>query len=245
MMQPSCRIFALRRPESRRRSDMGQSGTEACARLAIFHSNGMRNATAVDTTGTMERGTVDAAGCKRMEIHWIKLDSLASAQKREIEARLQALAEGHSDLIDLRIAARSDRHHRHGGKSVRITCEVRGDEIVAGKTRADLGLALDEALDAFEREVRRLRDRRATRRLRQPPEPPCLGIVDRIFREDGYGFIVTDSGEQVYFHRNALKRGLRFDHLDEGHRVALNLEAGDEGLQASVVYPPPPGLGAP
>ena len=70
-----------------------------------------------------------------------------------------------------------------------------------------------------------------------------LGIVDRVFREDGYGFILTDDGEQVYFHRNAVKEGLAFDRLEEADRVALNMEPGREGPQATAVFAPPPGEG--
>ena len=68
-----------------------------------------------------------------------------------------------------------------------------------------------------------------------------LGVIDRIFREEGYGFILTDDGEQVYFHRNAVKEGLDFDRLEEAERVALNVEAGNEGPQATTVVRPPPG----
>jgi cold shock CspA family protein len=75
--------------------------------------------------------------------------------------------------------------------------------------------------------------------------PPHLGIVDRIFPEDGYGFVLTDAGEQVYFHRNAVQGALDFEGLVEGDRVSLNLEAGDEGPQATVVLPAPPDAPAP
>jgi ribosomal subunit interface protein len=180
-----------------------------------------------------------------VEIHWYKCEKLEDAEKSVAEERLQGLAEHHTDLIDVKIAARPTRHHRHGGKEVRISAEVRGVGIVAVRTRDDLGQALNETLDAFERELRRLRERRRDIRSVRLPEPPYLGIVDRVFRDEGYGFILTDGGEQVYFHRNALKRGLSFEALEEGKRVALNLEPGDEGPQANAVYPPPPDAPSP
>lgn len=110
---------------------------------------------------------------------------------------------------------------------------------MAARSRPDMGLALNEALDAFEGEVHRLRAKRRDLERLQPPEPPCLGIVDRIFREDGHGFILTDAGDQVYFHRNAVKEGLDFERLEEGDRVALNVEAGRKGPQATTVVAPP------
>jgi ribosomal subunit interface protein len=169
------------------------------------------------------------------------MGDLEPAQRAEIEARLEMLAQGHDDLIDVRITGQKTRHHQHGGQEVRITCQARGRELVAARTRPDLGLALNEVLDTFEREVKRLRSKRRDRTRSQPAEPPHLGIVDRVFREEGYGFILTDAGEQVYFHRNAVKEGLDFDRLEEADRVALNIEPGREGLQATTVVAPPPG----
>ncbi|HET6304398.1 MAG TPA: cold shock domain-containing protein [Myxococcota bacterium] len=181
-----------------------------------------------------------------MEIHWHHVGTtLRDEERAAIEERLRSLAAGHDDLIDVRITGRESGHHRHGEKEVRIVCQARGKELVAARSRADLGLALHEALDAFEREVHRLRERRRDRSLERPAEPPLLGIVDRVFRDEGYGFLLTDSGDRVYFHRNAVKEGLDFARLEEGDRVALNVEAGREGLQATTVVAPPPDAPAP
>jgi ribosome-associated translation inhibitor RaiA len=96
-----------------------------------------------------------------VEIHWVNAESLDDEQREAVEKRLADLAEGHRDLIDVRITARPNGHHRHGNQEVRITCQARGAEIVAARTCPDLGLALHEAFDAFVREVRRFRDRSA------------------------------------------------------------------------------------
>jgi cold shock CspA family protein/ribosome-associated translation inhibitor RaiA len=183
-----------------------------------------------------------AASEASMEIHWVGLSELDESERAQAEARFQLLAEGHNDLIDLRITGHRTRHHQHGEQEVRITCQARGREIVATRTRPDLGLALNEVLDAFEREVHRLREKRRDLSRMPGPEPPHLGIVDRIFRDEGYGFILTDDGDQVYFHRNAVKEGLDFDRLEEADRVALNVEPGREGPQATTVVAPPPGV---
>jgi CspA family cold shock protein len=70
-------------------------------------------------------------------------------------------------------------------------------------------------------------------------------VVDRVLAAQGYGFIVTDAGESVYFHRNAVRGGLHFEGLEEGQRVGLNIEQGERGLQATVVVPAPPDAPAP
>ena len=99
-----------------------------------------------------------------MEIHWRNMDEIEAAQRNAVERRLLALAEGHTDLIDLRIAAKPNNPHRHGGQEVHIACQARGKELVATRTGEDIGQALNEAVDAFVSEVRRLRDRRADHR---------------------------------------------------------------------------------
>ena len=175
-----------------------------------------------------------------MEIHWRNLDELGSDGRSAIEARLRDLDEGHGDLIKLWITGARTPHHRRGGQEVRLRCQARGRELVAARTRPDLGKALDEVLDAFEREVRKLRDRRADLRASEPSAPPQLGVIDRVFADQGYGFILTDGGEQIYFHRNAVQGALAFERLTEGDRVGLNYEAGERGLQATVVRPAPP-----
>jgi len=181
-----------------------------------------------------------------MEIHWAHMQDIESSQREKVDLRIRQLAEGNQDLIDVRITGRTTGHHKHGDQEVRIVCQARGREIVASRARPDLGLALEEAMEAFEREVHRLRERRAEKRPEaRGSQPPLLGIVDRIDRDGGFGFILTDAGEQVYFHRNAVQAGLDFERLDEGVRVALNLEAGDEGPQATVVAAPLPGTPSP
>jgi ribosome-associated translation inhibitor RaiA len=67
---------------------------------------------------------------------------------------------------------RPSKHHQHGGDEVRITCDARGKEIVAVRSAPEAGLALNEAVDVFEREVRRMRERRAVRRSDRGEAPP-------------------------------------------------------------------------
>ena len=98
-----------------------------------------------------------------MEVHWVGLTDIAESERARAEERVIRLADRGNDLIDLRITGRASRHHQHGDKEVRITCQARGQAIVAARTCPDLGLALHEALDVFEREVTRLREKRQDR----------------------------------------------------------------------------------
>ena len=180
-----------------------------------------------------------------LAIEWHHADGLRPEQREAADARLLALEGGQRDLIAVRIAARETTHHRHGAKEVRIAGRSHGHELVSLRTAPDLALALEAALDAFERELRELRERRRGSREARNTGPRHAGIVDRILVREGYGFILTDAGEKVYFHRNAVHGKLAFEQLAEGDRVALEFEAGREGLQATAVVEPPPGTPSP
>ena len=176
-----------------------------------------------------------------MEIHWRHPNAISPSEREFAMNHLEHLVQGHTDLTDLWIdVSEGSAHHRKGDKKVTIRCQARRASIVAIGTGAESGLALRSAIEKFEREIWRLRDRRAEHRPRADSAPLALGIVDRVMRDEDYGFLLTDSGVQVYFHRNALNEGLDFAALEEGQRVALDFYAGSEGPQASVVTRPPP-----
>ena len=177
-----------------------------------------------------------------MQIHWRNPNAIDETLRERAEERIEALVVDHTDLIDVWIDVQVNTHHRHGGDEVSLRAQVRGSEIVVRREGEEAGLALRDVLEAFEREVHEMRNRRGDRSRGGPQTnvPPHLGIVDRVFLERGYGFILTDAGDRVYFHRNAVQHELRFETLEEGQRVALNFEPGEKGLQATVVQPPAP-----
>lgn len=104
-----------------------------------------------------------------MEIHWHHAKFVDDEAKAEIEQRLHALADqGSGDLIDVRISGIPSRHKGHTENEVKITCEARGQEIVARCSGERLEHALHDALDSFKQQVREMRakrkDHRAARR---------------------------------------------------------------------------------
>lgn len=179
-----------------------------------------------------------------IKIHWDHMDEVADVATAEAEARLRALAMQHDDLLSLRVSGRYSGHHRRGGREVRIVGKAKGGDLFVSRVRPELSHALHDAIDAFVHEVRNLRSRRVARPPQRGDSPPHLGVIDRVLADEGYGFIITDEGNSVYFHRNAVSGGLAFERLEEGQRIGLNLEPGEEGLQATVVIPAPPGAPA-
>ena len=99
-----------------------------------------------------------------VEIHWINLDGLEEGDRQGAEVRFRKLDASHTDLIDLRIMGKKNGHRARAGEEVRIVCQARGREIVAARSADQVGRALHDAIDAFEREVWRHRERRRDRR---------------------------------------------------------------------------------
>jgi ribosome-associated translation inhibitor RaiA len=102
-----------------------------------------------------------------VEIHWTNLDGLEEKDRQGAEVRFRKLDASHSDLIDLRITGKKNGHRAHSSEEVRIACQARGRDVVAARSADQVGRALHDAIEAFEREVWRLRERRRDRRDRR------------------------------------------------------------------------------
>ncbi len=60
------------------------------------------------------------------------------------------------------------------------------------------------------------------------------GRVTKFLAGEGYGFIESADGREIYFYRNAVTDGA-LDRLKVGSEVAFVEEAGEKGAQASTV----------
>ncbi|WP_334164545.1 HPF/RaiA family ribosome-associated protein [Phenylobacterium sp.] len=130
---------------------------------------------------------------------------------------------------------------RHGdlyAVRLQITTPSEGEVVVDRNPPADHAHedAFVTVRDAFAAARRRLLDRR--RRVQgkvKVHEPPPQGRVVRLFRDEGYGFIESSDGREVYFHRNAVLNG-GFDRLEPGVEVRFAEAEGEKGPQASTVH---------
>ena len=60
------------------------------------------------------------------------------------------------------------------------------------------------------------------------------GLINRLVRDRGFGFMRDDNGQEWFFHRSAVKDG-SFDHLNEGQRVTFEEEPSAKGPRAGNV----------
>jgi len=131
-------------------------------------------------------------------------------------------------------------HHRTGGLyevNIRLALpdgrEVNVDRTATADERhSDLTFAID---DAFKRARRQLQDH--VRHLQgqvKSHEGAPIGTVVRLDPSGEFGFLETNDGREIYFHRNSVLDGA-FPRLAVGARVTFAEEEGEKGAQASTV----------
>jgi len=177
--------------------------------------------------------------------------------KEWIQEEADKLNEFHGKITACRVVVELPNRRRKAGNlyHVRVDLTVPGGEMVV-KRQPELRLlparvatkptkrlevkaphkVLRQAInDAFRSVQRRLRDfsRRRRREVKTHQGPP-LARVARLFPQEGYGFLETADGREIYFHRNSVLNS-GFGRLEAGAVVVFTEEKGERGPQASTV----------
>ena len=154
--------------------------------------------------------------------------------RERITQRLEELNAQHEDIVHARVALDKDMHHQQGADEVRVILSLPGKMLTAKKTATGLYEATNAALEAIERELKEFRDLR--RGVVKDPGPLIRGRIAKIFADRGYGFVETETHQEVYFHANSV-HGIAFAELEVGMTMDLEIEAGEKGPQASRITP--------
>lgn len=145
---------------------------------------------------------------------------------------------GHITACRVRLEGPGERHQTGGLFQVHIRLALPdGREVNVGRTPsaderyADLAYAID---NAFKRARRQLQDqvRRLTGQVKHHEGWPT-GKVVRLDPSGEFGFIESNDGQEIYFHRNSVLDGMA--KLSVGTAVAFAEERGERGSQASTV----------
>jgi cold shock CspA family protein/ribosome-associated translation inhibitor RaiA len=164
------------------------------------------------------------------------------SEQIEEDVRLHAgkLEEFFDRITSCRVVIQAPhRRHRKGNLyHVRVLVSVPGRELLVDRVPADdhahedAHVTIRDAFDAMRRQVEDY-----VRELRGDVKAHAVrphGKIARLFPEDGYGFIETPDGREIYFHRNSLLN-CAFEDLEAGTEVRFVEEEGRDGPQASTV----------
>jgi ribosomal subunit interface protein len=168
----------------------------------------------------------------------------SSACEDQVRGRVAELDKFYDRIIACHVVLEEQHRHHQQGRifHVRVDLVVPGREIVVRRdpgehhAHEDMHVAIRDAFDAVRRQledhVRRMDNQTKTH------EEPAVGRIATVFPERDYGFLVTDTGEEVYVHRNSVVHG-SFDALQVGDKVryVVDPEEGEKGPQASTVVP--------
>jgi ribosomal subunit interface protein len=154
------------------------------------------------------------------------------AAVREKAAKLEQF---HARIMSCRVVLEQPGRHQQQGKQfvVHIDLTVPGGEIAVNRDHhEDVYVALRDAFDAARRKLEDFaREQRGDVKHHEPTQS---GTVARIVAEEGYGFIATADGRELYFSRDNVVTP-PFEHLTSGTEVHFIEEPAAEGAQAKRV----------
>ena len=122
------------------------------------------------------------------------------------------LDEIHPGIISCRVAVEREQEHQRSGSPHRVRVVVRippGKELVGRREPGEgwiddrLQTAVSNAFDAVQRQLVKIKEIQQGK-VKSAPEQELVGHVVRLIREQGYGFIRSVDGREIYFHKNAV-----------------------------------------
>ena len=163
----------------------------------------------------------------------------------EIREHVGKLERRFGRLTSCRVAVELLHRQHHTGNvyDVHITMRVPRGELVVSRephrakekyAEPDIHVSLR---DAFKAAARRLTEyKRKLKGEVKPHEEAFAGQISQLYPAEDHGFILTNEGTQLYFHRKSVTEG-DFDKLHVGDRVHFTEVAGDTGPIAYKLWP--------
>ena len=159
-----------------------------------------------------------------------------------IRDRAAALEKVCDHITSCRIAVEKQIRHSHTGKACYVRLDIMvppNHEIVVtrhpdkGETHLNVETDLREAFDAATLRLEELVELQRGD-VKKHPAQEVRGVVIKLFPMDGYGFVRSLDGREIYFHRNSVTND-GFDRLKTGTGVWFVEEQGEKGPQATTV----------
>lgn len=152
-----------------------------------------------------------------------------------IRDKASKLGNFHDGIIGCRVKVDVPHRSQRSGQKYNVNLDITipGAEIVVKREPdEDLYVAICNSFDTAERRLKEFSEKQRGD-VKVHIEKP-VGKVVRIFHDDGYGFLSTMDGREVYFHENSLING-RFKDLSIGTMVQFVERDGEKGPQASSI----------
>jgi cold shock CspA family protein/ribosome-associated translation inhibitor RaiA len=166
----------------------------------------------------------------------------SEALERRIRERVARMDRRYGRISSCRIVVEAPHRSPENAREYRVRIEARVPEreLVVSRAPGTKGAHFDpyivvrDAFDAMERQLEQHAQKIRGDTKHHPT--PLQGRVLRTFAD--HGFVATNDGREVYFHRNAVPDG-GFERLEQDTPVELTLVHGESpaGPQATTVRP--------
>jgi cold shock CspA family protein/ribosome-associated translation inhibitor RaiA len=162
--------------------------------------------------------------------------------RQDIETRIADLEKFHHHVVSCNVVVTGpSNRHEHGQEfHVQLTVQVPGEDIAVsdslGQSEAtqDLNLLLHSVFEVADRKLREQARMMGGREVKHHAEI-LHGKIDRIFEGEGYGFIKSDDGNDVYFEEDNLTNS-SWEKLRVDMKVRFREGDGDKGPYAMNVH---------
>jgi cold shock CspA family protein/ribosome-associated translation inhibitor RaiA len=164
---------------------------------------------------------------------------------QDIRERVGKLEKMCDRLVGVRVAVEAQhKQHKVGNVyDVHLELFVPGDDLVVSRkphkakeryAHPDVRTSVRDAFEAAERQLKDYKEQ--LRGDVKVHESMFQGQVSQLYPDEDYGFILTNTGTQLYFHRNSLLGGAEFEKLSRGMAVHYIEDVGDTGPIATKVW---------
>lgn len=170
----------------------------------------------------------------------------SDALKARIDQKIAKLNEHFPHLVGIQVMVEAaHRHQQKGGLySLHITATLPGGELVVSehpgknpKKHDKIFAAMNSAFLAIEKQLNRFKETRRSE-IKTHLSTMQTGVVSNFFPDEGFGFVSTIDGTEIYFHEHSVGNK-HFNKLDIGSKVRFVIaeNLGEKGQHASHVRP--------
>lgn len=159
-----------------------------------------------------------------------------------IQEKVTKLEQVCNYITSCRIAVEKIQKQQKKGNPFRVRIDLNlppNHEIVVHRESTEndppyiLGALIRDAFDIARRQLQKQIEKQR-HEIKVHPTNEINGIIQKLFREQDYGFIQGLDGTEIYFHRHSVLHG-DFNRLEIGTGVRYLKKDGEDGPQASSV----------
>jgi cold shock CspA family protein len=145
-------------------------------------------------------------------------------------------------LSSCRVTLDQPQKHQENGHKYRVRIDMTVPPshelyVTSGKGKLDMHLELAAIVRGVFKTARRELEKlveKQRREVKLHPTQATNAIVNKIFHNEGFGFLKNIEGQDVYFHQHSVLHN-DFERMEVGTGVWHSAETGEKGLQATTV----------